>query len=447
MRKMLLVVLMVLVATGFVVPSTAFAQSTEPEITLTWWINPWRVRPPGFPADQSPTGDEFPAYLSQKFMELHPNVTVRYEVVPNAGFDEKVTTAIFAGSPPDVLRWWNPTWVYDGVLEPIDAYLTDEDRADFIDYTLAAGLVDGQHYLWPWNNSNNGMGSTLMLNVKAFEEAGIPLPDPMVGWTIDEFLDVTRRLKDSGTYAITLAATDHHNMMAWLHRFGARTMNDEGTAFVLNSPEGVRALQLMIEMINVEGIAPRGAEGLGVYEVIDNLHQGRAAMGYGGIYEIGRIDRYVKEGRLAEPLQVVLMPFPHDPVTGPVAFQTSGGFVVFRQRDDDKRDMAMEFARFATNTENIALLEDLLYVTARKSANERLNFESVQAYTDVAAQVAAYTRAIDYGVPYFGPSTFDWGIVHDFFVSAMQAAFSGDMSAQQALDTFVRQANAAAFGR
>ena len=447
MRKLLLVVLMVLVAVGFVVPSTAFAQSSEPEITLTWWINPWRIRPPGFPADQSPTGEEFPAYISQQFMELHPNVTVEYEVVPNAGFDEKVTTAIFAGSPPDVLRWWNPTWVYDGVLEPIDDYLTDEDRADFIDYTLEAGYVDGHYYMWPWNNSNNGMGSTLMLNVEAFEEAGIPLPDPIAGWTIDEFLDVARQFKDAGLYAITLAATDTHNMLAWLHRFGARTMNEDGTEFTLNSPEGVRGLQLMIEMINVEEVAPRGAEGLGVYDAIDNLHQERAAMGYGGIYEIGRIDRYVKEGRLEEPLEVVLAPFPHDPAVGPVAFQTSGGFVVFRQTDDYKRDMAMEFARFVTNTENIALLEDLLYVTARKSANATLTFETVQAYTDVARQVEVYTNAIDHGVAYFGPSTFDWGIVNDFFVSAMQAAFSGDLSAQQALDEFVRQANAAAFGR
>ncbi|MCA1790213.1 MAG: sugar ABC transporter substrate-binding protein, partial [Thioalkalivibrio sp.] len=423
MRKTLLLLLTVLVALGAVAPSTAFAQSSDPEITLTWWINPWRIRPPGFPADQSPTGEEFPEYISDKFMELHPNVTVEFEVVPNAGFDEKVATAIFAGSPPDVLRWWNPTWALDGVLEPIDPYLTDADRADFIDNTLAAGMVDGQNYLWPWNNSNNGMGSTLMLNVEVFEAAGVPLPDGLEGWTIDEFLAVARQLRDAGTFAITFAAQDDTNMMAWLHRFGARLMNDEGTEFVLNSPEGVRALQLVLDMVE-EGLAPAGAEGLGVYDAIDNLHGERAAMGYGGIYEIGRIDRYVKEGRIAEPLQVVLAPFPNDPTVGPVAYQTSGGFVVFEQPDDYRRDMAMEFARFVTNTENIALLEDLLYVTARKSANETLTFERVQAYTDVSSQVAVYTNAIDYGVPYFGPSDFDWTLVSDFFVSAMQAALS-----------------------
>lgn len=426
---------------GAVAPSAAVAQSDEPEITLTWWINPWRIRPPGFPEGESPTGEEFPAYLSERFMELHPNVTVEYEVVPNAGFDEKIATSIFAGNPPDVLRWWNPTWAQDGLLEPIEDYLTDEDWEDFIDYTLEQGHVGEHYYLWPWNNSNNGMGSTLLLNVAAFEEAGIPLPDGNEGWTIDEFLDVARQFQEQGMFAITLAAQSTENMMAWMHRFGARLMNEEGTEFTLNSPEGVRALQLMVDMID-EGIVPRGGEGIDVYGTIDNLHQGRAAMGYGGIYEIGRIDRYVKEGRLEDPLEVVIAPFPHDPEVGPVAYQTSSGFVVFNQRDDYRREMAMEFARFATSPENMALLEDLLYITSRKSVNESLTFESVQAYTDVQAQVEAYTNAISYGVPYFGPPTFDWTRVQDEFTSALQAAFSGDATPQEALDLFVERANA-----
>lgn len=447
MRRPLITLLVVLVALGVTAPGVAFAQSEEPEITLTWWINPWRIRPPGFPEGETPTGEEFPAYLSERFMELHPNVTVEYEVVPNAGFDEKITTSIFAGNPPDVLRWWNPSWAQDGLLEPIDDYLTDEDRADFIDYTLEQGHVGDHHYLWPWNNSNNGMGSTLLLNVQAFEEADIPLPDPIAGWTIEEFLEVARQFKEQDTYAITLAALSTENMMAWMHRFGARLMNEEGTEFTLNSPEAVRALELMVSMIEDEQIVPGGAEGLDVYATIDNLHQGRAAMGYGGIYEIGRIDRYTKEGRLEEPLEVVIMPFPHDPEVGQVAYQTSGGFVVFNQDTDYERDMAMEFARFATNAENMALLEDLLYITSRESVNETLTFDSVQAYTDVQEQVAAYTNAISYGVPYFGPPTLDWGIVADHFTAALQAAFSGDATPQEALDEFVEQANRAIAGR
>ena len=94
-------------------------------------------------------------------------------------------------------------------------------------------------------------------------------------------------------YAITFAARDVENMLSWLMRFGAKLVNDEGTEFVLNSEEGVRALQFIVDLIYEYGYAPRGGEALDVYGTIENLHNGRAAIGYGGIYEIGRIDRYL----------------------------------------------------------------------------------------------------------------------------------------------------------
>jgi multiple sugar transport system substrate-binding protein len=431
------------------------APEPEPEITLTWWINPWRIRPPGFPEGESPTGDEFPAWISEEFMKLPPNVTVNYELVPNSGYLEKINTAIFAGNPPDVLRSlnFNSEWAREGLLEPIDEYLTDEDWDDFIDYTLADGLIDGKHYIWPWNNSNNGMGSTMLLNPAIFEERGVALPaEPYRHWTIEEFLEAAEQLtftRDDGTqvYATTVAAMDTENTLAWLFRFGASYLNEEGTEFVLNSPEGVRGLQLLVDLVDKYGVAPKGGEALDVYGTIDNFHQGRAAMGYGGIYEIGRIDRYVQEGRITDPIQVIIAPFPHDPETGPVAYETSGGFAVFKQKDEYRQKMAMQLARFITNTENTALLEDLLYVTARKSSNALLTFDSVAAYTDVRAQVETYVNAISYGVPYFGHRSVDTSAAKDYLTGAVQAALSGQKTPQQALDDFVRQANREVFGR
>src|SRR5690606_38531226 len=114
-----------------------------------------------------------------------------------------------------------------------------------------------QHYIWPWNNSNNGMGSTMILNTALFAEAGVELPAlPDRSWTIEEFMDAAGRLTmdrdGDGTtdaYAVSFAARDTENMLAWLFRYGARLMNDEGTEFVLNSEEGVRALQLVVDLI------------------------------------------------------------------------------------------------------------------------------------------------------------------------------------------------------
>jgi len=434
------------------------AATAQPEIELTWWINPWRIVTPDMAEGESPTGEEYARYMSEQFMELHPNVTVHYELVPNAGFGEKVTTAIFAGNPPDVLKDldWNPEWAREGLLEPIDEYLTDEDRGDFLGYALEKGNVDGQHYIWPWNNSNNGMGSTMLLNTALFEEAGVEIPAlPDRSWTIDEFLAAAEKLTmdrdGDGTtdvYAVSFAARDTENMLSWLFRFGARLMNEEGTEFILNSEEGVRALQLVVDMIYEHGYAPTGGEALDVYGTIDNLHQQRAAIGYGGIYEIGRIDRYLNEGRMPDAINVVLAPFPHDPVAGPVAYETSGGFLVFKQDDEYRREMAMELARFLTNKENIKMLESLLYITARRSANAELTFTNVSDYTDdVPTEVAVYQAAIDHGIPFFGPSDLDISEAMEHFTAAMEAALSRSKTPQQALDDFVEAANAAVFGR
>lgn len=440
----------------------AFAWSTtvqaQGQIELTWWINPWRIVTPDVQPGQALTGEEYARYMSEQFMALHPNVTVRYELVPNAGFGEKVTTAIFAGNPPDLLKDldWNPEWAREGLLEPIDGYLTEDDWDDFLSYSLAKGLIDGQHYIWPWNNSNNGMGSTMLLNTAIFEERGVALPAlPTRDWTIEEFLAAAEQLtfdRDgdgvTDVYALTFGARDTENMLAWLMRFGARLLNDDGTEFVLNSPEGVRALQLVVDLVYEYGYAPRGGEALDVYGAIDNLHQGRAAMGYGGIYEIGRIDRYLNEGRMSDPIVVAVAPFPNDPAVGPVAYETSGGFIVFRQRDEAKRDMVMEFGRFLTNRENIAMLESLLYITARRSANSDLTFSNVSDYAaDVATEVAVYEAAIDHGVPYFGPPELDISAAMEHFTAAMEAALSRSKTPQQALDDFVAAAQRAVFGR
>lgn len=445
-----------LLLTTLLLPALSLVSAqSAPKITLTWWINPWRIAPPGFPAGKTPTGDEFPRYISEQFMKKYPNVTVKFEVVPNQGFREKVTAAIFAGNPPDVLRpiGFDPNLVKQGLLEPIDRYMTAEDRLDFLPYALGEGKVGGKNYMWPWNNSNNGMGSTMLLNPKIFAERKVALPKgPYRNWTLTEWLSAAQKLTfdrngDGRTdvYAITLAAQDTENMLGWLARFGGQLVNDAGTAFVINSPEGVRALQFMVDLIYKYKVAPEGAAGLGVYDTIDNFHQGRTAMGYGGIYEIGRIDRYLKEGKLKTPIKVEIAPFPNDPKTGPVAYQTSGGFVVFKQKDAYRQKMAMELARFITNKDNEKLLEDLLYFSARKSVNKGFDFKGVADYTDVRPQVTVYLNAIKNGKPYYGPSNVDVQPAMKYFTSALQAALSRQKTPKEALDEFVAQATPLVF--
>lgn len=422
------------------------------EITITWWTNPWRIAPPGFPEDQAPTAEDFPAWASQEFMKLHPNVKVVYEVVPNAGYSQKITASILAGTTPDLLKdyTYKRQWAAQGLLEPIDPYLTPEEMADWYDYTLAKGLVDGKHYIFPWNNSSNGMGVTMLLNPEIFAARNVELPAlPSRAWSIDEFFEIAQKLSyDSDGdgvndhYAFAVGAKDIENSLAWLYLFGGRMFNEDETEVILNSPESAAALQFLVDAMYVHEIAPKGAEGMGVYDIIGLFHQGRTAIGYGGPYEIGRIDRYYKEGNLDRVFPVNIAPFPYRPGYDPIALGGSGGYVVFKQKDAEKRAMVMEFAKFLTNHENTAALKSLLYVTARKSVNEHLYDDS-----PFAEDISVYTQAMEHSLPFLGSPEIEFGPARDHLQAMFEAVFARTKTPEQALEDFAKEANRILFNK
>ncbi|NLJ85930.1 MAG: sugar ABC transporter substrate-binding protein [Firmicutes bacterium] len=420
------------------------------KITITWWLNPWRIEPPGFTGERAVTAEDFPQWVKEEFERLHPNVEVKYEVVTNVGFAQKISAAILAGNPPDVLRAssFKKDWALHGLLEPVDDYVTPDDVADWYPDAYEGFRIAGKHYMFPWSYGTNGMGSSMLLNPEIFADRGVELPAlPERSWTIDEFLASGKKLSwdDDGDgindhYALSLGAQDSENNPVWLYMRGASMFNEDETKIIIDSPEGIAGLQFMVDMIYEHKIAPVGAEGMGIYDIINLFHSQKTAMGYGGPYEIGRIYRYVNEGRLDEPFEVKIAQFPHLPEIGPVAYHASGGFMVFRQKDQEKKEMVMEFCRFLTSPENTRLLKTLLYITARESVNQDLYADSV-----FADEVAVYANAIQNGKQYYGSLEVDFTDAGKYWQAAFEAAFTRDKTPGEALTEFAREANKVLF--
>jgi len=441
--KRLSVILLVLLMLA--VPISALGK-----ITITWWINPWRIAPPGFPADKAPTEEDFPKWAAEEFMRLHPDIEVKYLVVGNTEYSQKMAAAIATGTQPDIFKGpvWDNRWVGAGLLEPIDDYISPEDLEDFYDLALETGYVDGKHYIWPWNLGTNGMGTSMLLYTPDFEKAGVDWRKIVEeGWTMEEFVEIAKKLTwDSDGdgkidhYAISFGAQDTHNLMNFIYAHGAKLTNEDETEVTFNTPEAVAGLQFLLDLVEVHKVAPSAVEAMGVYDVIGNFHSHRTSIGFGGPYEIGRITRYVKSGQLTESFYPVIAPFPHVEGKKGASYATASGFVVFKQNDKAKRDAVMEFAKFLTNKENTALLESLTYLTARKSVNAILfqndNYLNEQAQT--------FARIMDEtGMDFFGSQSFPWSEISKFFTSSMQGAFGKTKTAQEALDSFVTEANRA----
>ncbi len=128
----------------------------------------------------------------EQFMKDNPDIQVTITGYPpnDEGFT-KLSTALQSGQGIDLLRLPSdrlPGFVRDDLVEPIDSYLTDADKADILSNVLDVVRVkDGKAWAWPlWVVP---MG--IYVNTDVFKEAGVELPAK--DWTWDQFVDAAKK--------------------------------------------------------------------------------------------------------------------------------------------------------------------------------------------------------------------------------------------------------------
>ena len=87
-------------------------------------------------------------------------MTVKIEDLKGQDLDinAKYDTAVAAGNIADLI-WVDESYfskyASSDVLTPIDAYLTEEDRADFLPKDLELSAADGKQWFWPYITQGN----------------------------------------------------------------------------------------------------------------------------------------------------------------------------------------------------------------------------------------------------------------------------------------------------
>jgi multiple sugar transport system substrate-binding protein len=429
--------------------------AAKEKVELEWWIIPWRIRVPGFPADQAPDGTEFIEWASKTFMEKHPYTTVKGVMVGNKELNQKMMAAVAAGTNPNV-QWGlaDPMQLAKaGLLVPVDEYLSREDKRDFVPKALEYFSYDGKVWAFPWAFGNNGMGITNLIYPPMFEEAGVDWQKIVEkGWTMDEFVEVGKKISrdtdGDGENDIFLTGfqgktpTHLHTDWPWIHNFGGRLLNDTETKITLDSPETIAGLQFMVDAIYKHKIAPKGAEAADNYGVIKPFHAHNLAMGNGGPYEIGRIDRYVQRGDI-EKFRPYVAPYPKAPGKKRGTYLVAQGMYVYKnQKNDATLEAAMEFAKHMTGKEVMPLIETVLYISARKSVNEMLyqTEEWLEFKPDIDRYVAELSK---YGYLFHGSPLFEYPKIRPLVGAMCQAVYSRSKTPEQAVKDFVKEANTA----
>ncbi|MFN2199595.1 MAG: ABC transporter substrate-binding protein, partial [Caldilineaceae bacterium] len=192
----------------------------------------------------------------EMFEELHPNISIVYEF---SGWDDhwtKMATQAAGGNLPDIMQQDYARleeWVDRDLLTPLDAFV-DDGTIDFTNVTeseVAGGRIDGE--LYGLNLGNNSMA--ILLDLDAFEKAGVDLPEP--DWTWADFEETATQLHDA--LDIWGMGDGLSNEQMWKNLYlsnGEWSYNDDGTGLGYEDDTIFQNYLEMIMRLQEAGVIP-----------------------------------------------------------------------------------------------------------------------------------------------------------------------------------------------
>lgn len=285
--------------------------------------------------------------IAAAYRTTHPNVDVRFDVVPFSDYVQKITIQIASGTAPDLgwlLETSAPTFINAGVLADASASLKGDRSYAFEDLSTPA------LELWVQKNAVYGVPFStspfiVFFNRDLFKAAKLTPPDqlPARGWTWDALRRsayAITRTAGAGVYGFESVDGQGYDVRVWhtlipvVRAYGG----DAWTAGAcgLSSAEAVRAVRFYHDMIFKDrSVVPPGEQG--------DFFSGRSAM---TITQLSRVSKL--EGA---KFSWGIAPLPAGP-SGQVAVIGQAAIVVFAK--SAHRAEAVDFLKFMTNAENTA---------------------------------------------------------------------------------------------
>jgi multiple sugar transport system substrate-binding protein len=176
---------------------------------------------------------------------------------PNGAYDpQKFLTQLAGGNIPDLVyldRQQVATLAAKGTLMPLQGCV-DAQHIDLSQYRKAAlqeGTYNGKLYALPEFTNQR----TLIVNLKALHEAGVPLSDvSTTNW--DKLAQVAKKLTVIKSGKLTRIGFDPkipEFFIMWAHANGASLMSADGKSVHFDDPKVVQALQFTSSLIKDEG--------------------------------------------------------------------------------------------------------------------------------------------------------------------------------------------------
>jgi multiple sugar transport system substrate-binding protein len=246
----------------------AASDYTGPNVNLAFWN--------GFTGGDGP----YMRALVKKFNTEHDNIKVKMVVSEWADYYQKVPQAVQSGRGPDVGIMHADQLATNAarrVIVPLDdlAETLKLDQSDFSEKLWEAGLYQDKRYGIPLDTHPLGF----YYNKDHLAKAGI---EPQTN--AQEMDAALKKLKQSGVEQPFWQSSTwpaHLMFMSLLPQFGGSLYSEDGSEATFNSPEGVKALTWMVDLVK-NGYSPKNVSQDADYIAFKN---GKTTFHWDGIWQ------------------------------------------------------------------------------------------------------------------------------------------------------------------
>lgn len=344
---------MMIVFLSFCIFANGNSEKNDGVVTLNWYSHA---------ASLENTQEEIIA----KFNETHPDIHIQVIELPEATNDKLQALLIALQSGDDSIDFfnadvtWTATFASAGLIDPLDEYFPEAERAEFVPGMIEAATWDGHIYGFPFRTDVG----VLYYRTDLLEKYGKDIPE-----TYEELFATAEEIKNAeGTdlYALvgSLAAGEGMtcNAVEWFYSNGGQVIDDAGN-IVINSPENVEILQMMADAYKA-GKMPEGVLSYSSGDARASMfHQHQVFMrAWPKDYAMGQDPT---QSEIVGNLGVA--PLPRGP-QGEKGVSVVGGWQLFLNKNSKHKAEAIEFMRFYSSeyAQKLHALNDS-YIPARTS--------------------------------------------------------------------------------
>ena len=386
---------------------------------ITWWA---------FPTFGVDSGYE--QQVADAFMAANPDVKVNVEIIDFTSGADALTSAITAGTAPDVL-FDAPGRIIEygnaGNLVPLDDMI-ESLKSDIASESLLETCVgaDGSYYMYPISSSPFYMG----LNKEALEEANALQYVNLEGdrtWTTENFVKMCEALRDAGVTTVPGIVYcggqggDQGTRALVNNLYSSSIVGEDGKWNV--DANGVKALELLKSMYDSKALD--AGFSMAAADELQQFQQETCAMTF--CWGTSNAMSYA-----SEDYTQISVPFPSDDGVPELEYLVNG-FCVFDNGDDAKAEASKRFISFICDDAEWGPKS----VVQTGAFPVRASFGNLYEGNDEMSLLSSWSQ---YYGPYYNTRA-GFAAMRPLWFNMLQQVFNGT-PVQEAADAFNTGANA-----